>query len=345
MSDENYFDIKVDEVYQGVVGKVANLSVGLVDSDNKYDLKVMISNSGEIDDHILEVINQVPELFAENGADGDVSAYTSLSHYLVKESEYQIKKELGLPEYQWTPEELGFNFFNQYTSSGVETVVEKDVYIPSLEGEFPIQFAMKDRYEFEVVNTTPDLLSKTYSEDIDTIKQEALETFKKDQAVTTLKLLQCEFTDKKGLCNDDLYLKHIMFDTIVKPSNIEVDTENMEFKGEVASEFHIVNEANQGTYISDFIRTTTIELPAFKDGREFNVDIESSDYEEGINKYLETFKSHGGFSSSSIERNFDKDDLDKQPPIAYMLSASESQSQENKVKKEKKKEKSLGMSM
>lgn len=344
MSDENYFDIKVDEVYQGVVGKVANLSVGLVDSDNKYDLKVMISNSGEVNDHILEVVNQVPELFEENGADGDVSAYTSLSHYLVKESEYQIKKELGLPEYQWTPEELGFNFFNKQTENGIETVVEKDVYIPSLEAEFPIQFAMKDRYEFEVVNTTPDLLSKTYSEDINTIKQEALESFKKNKAEVTMKLIENEYRDRKGVSNDEMYLKHIEIDTMPSISNLEVDKTNNVVKADIVSSFAIVDEYNEKNLKSDFSKDTSVELPITTDsGGHYEIDYNDSKYGDGIKSYMQSFKSYGGLPTEMMDKI-----VDKKEDNDFMLTIIESEIKEAGIKPEEpkqKKSKGFGISM
>lgn len=338
MSKDSLFNIEVESIEN----KVAELSVSYGDSD-RSQLSLEIDSTGSIKNHMLDIINQAPELLESHG-DIDANKYNAFAQSLASESEAHIKKELGLTAYQWTPEELGFNFFNKQTENGIETVVEKNVHIPSLEGEFPIQFAMKDRYEFEVVDTAPDLLSKTFGEDADIIKQEALDSFEKDKAEITMKLIENEYRDRNGVSNDAMYLKHIEMDTMPTISNLEVVDKYNVVRADVSSSFVIVDEHNGKNIKSDFSKDTEIELPIVAVSGSYEIDYNSEKYKQDIKSYMDSFKSQGSLSYDMVNKVADK----KENNDFILLSSIESKMVEDGIKPEaskQKKSKSLGMSM
>lgn len=343
MSHTSFFNIKVESIEN----KVAELSVSFGDSD-RSQLSLEIDSTGSIKNHILDIVNQAPELLANQGHI-DNRRLNIFAQNLASESETHIKKELGLPVYHWTPEELGFNFFNKHTENGIETVVEKDVHIPSLVGVFPIQFAVKDRYDFEVVDTAPELLNQIYGDkrvgiDVVTIKEEALESFEKDKAEITMKLIENEYRDRNGVSNDELYLKHIEMDALPAISNLEVDSKHNVVKADVSSSFVIVDEYSGKNIKSDFSKDAKIEFPIVAVSGLYEIDYNSEKYKQDIKAYMDSFKSHGSLSYDIVNKIADK----KENNDFILLSSIESKMVEDGIKPDaskQKKSKTPGMSM
>lgn len=271
-----------------------------------------------------------------------------------EENQNNTKKEIGPPECQWSPEELGFNFKNNQTKDGVETVIKKEVEIPSLDASYSLSFSTSERYVFEVKDAVPEFLSRLSTKvDIDTIKREALESFEKEKAEVTMSLIEKEYRDRDGLTNDKLYLSHIEIDTLPKLENVELDKENNSVKADVTSSFFIVDEYNKKNLDSYFERKTSVELPVIDSGgNRFEIDYDNSKYDDGIKSYMESFNTHSKFDDEAmnevIHKTFPEDDM-------FLLNSSlESHMSENgmrpepeepKQKQKQKKSRGLGMSM
>jgi hypothetical protein len=100
MSNEKYFDIKVDSIDED---RNVDLTISKVGEKESYNLSVQVDVLGEIKDHTLEVINQVPDLLLVDYGNGlksigDFKRYTGLAQKLIDETETSIKQQMHISD-------------------------------------------------------------------------------------------------------------------------------------------------------------------------------------------------------------------------------------------------------